>query len=271
MSPTPRPLPGGYSALVFDPPTTLLDEGHAALRASIVTVSDAAFGTPTSTRWEAKFRPSWLEPLSQFFVLFDSRGELVGWSGYRAATIRGDRVVYFTSTGLLPREQGHGIIPALQHVVVAREARRHPLRPVVTVVRTRNPCSYRLAARTFGTEPVVPPLDGPVPVRERPLVTEIARWLDFDRVDPASAIVADAYADGRLYGREPRSGDPVVDSRFAQLRPTDALLVLARRRWRSALGLTRCQCSAASSRRVPERPARRPAASRSNAASRPGR
>src|SRR5207244_10606254 len=94
---------------------------------------------------------AFLRSLAVFFLIADGAGDLVGWSGYRTTTIEGERVLYFTSTGLLPRAQGHGLIPTLQRIVIADEARRHPNCPVTTIARPRNPHSYRHTSTPIGT------------------------------------------------------------------------------------------------------------------------
>jgi hypothetical protein len=76
----------------------------------------------------------------------------IGWSGYGTAALDGSQVVYFTSTGLLPAAQGRGLVPALQRDVISTVAKEHPSASVATEVRNRNPHSYRLAERTFGSE-----------------------------------------------------------------------------------------------------------------------
>jgi hypothetical protein len=232
------PLPNHYHALALHSPLHLLDPQHATLRTAIIDISDKAFGTSTQHLWDAKFTPNFLQPLVRFYLIIDPQGQLVGWSGYRARTIAGERVVHFTSTGLAPRCQGQRLIPALQRIAVTREARRHPLRAVTTSVRTRNPHSYQLALRTFGDEPVVPDLSGRVSVTRQGLVAAIGSWLDFADIDASTARVRDAYsAAAGLYGNEPRSGDQSVDWLFAQLGPNDALLVLGRRSRANALRL----------------------------------
>src|SRR5437867_3966661 len=91
-------LPRGCSLLSLQPPTALLSPGHERLRNGIVAVSDAAFGRSTVASWDEKFSPAFLGALARFYLLTDSDGALVGWSGYRTRTIAGERVVYFTST-----------------------------------------------------------------------------------------------------------------------------------------------------------------------------
>ncbi len=231
------PLPAGHVAHVLDVPLTLLDDAHEATRRRIVDVSDAAFGTSTERRWRDKFTSEFLGALARFYLLTDATGALVGWSGYRAQTIENERVVYFTSTGLVPRCQGSGVIPALQRAVAADEARHHPLRPITLAVRTRNPHSYRLALRTFGNRPISPALDGTVPPARRTIVAGIGRWLGFD-VDPTTGVVPDAYdVDQGLYGRELRTAEPAINALFERLDTRDALLVLGGRSRAGAIAL----------------------------------
>jgi hypothetical protein len=219
-------LPRGHRARAFDPPLRLLDDAHQSTRSRIVAVSDAAFGTATDGLWRDKFTPEFLRALRRFYLLTDPDGTLVGWSGYRARTIRGERVVYFTSTGLVPRCQGMGLVPALQQAVVAREARRHPFQPITVAVRTRNPHSYRLAQQTFGDRPITPAIDGTVTRSRGEMAVDIARWLGF-AVDPDTAVARDAYDVGHpIYGNTPRSNDPAVNALFDTLYERDALLVL---------------------------------------------
>jgi len=185
------------------------------------------FGRDTASLWQTKFTTAFLRSLAAFFLIEDGAGDLVGWSGYRTTTIEGERVLYFTSTGLLPRAQGHGLIPALQRIVIADEAGGHPHCSVTPIVRTRNPRSYRLAAKTFGDE-ITPRLDGTVPVERRLFLSRVATWLGLSTFDPASAVVHNAYdVAGGLYGDDPRTGDPAVDALFERLAPNDALLICA--------------------------------------------
>jgi hypothetical protein len=234
-----RPLPGGFSLLSLTPPTVLVASDHEDLRRAIVAVSDEAFGTRTARSWEQKFDVGFLGALTCFFLITDSDGVLVGWSGYRACSIAGERVVYFTSTGLLPCCQGCGLLRSVQRMAMAAEADRHPLRPVTLAIRTRNPHAYRLVTRVCGTGLVVPKLDGSVPVDCRTLVRDVASWLDLADVDPATAIVRGAYPNDKgLYGEEPRSSDSAVSNLFARLEPGDALLVLGRPSQRLAPALS---------------------------------
>lgn len=221
-------LADGVRVLSVRRPGQLLNSEHAALRRALVATSDAAFGRDTSARWESKLTSESLQRLKRFYLLTGPDGDLIGWSGYRARTINGVRVVYFASTGLLPAYQGKGFVPAIQTRALTYESRRHLTRAVAMAVRTRNPRSYQLARRTFRHGPVVPELDGTVPVQYRLLLAKIANWLDFATLDPTTAIVRDAYADA-LYERDPRTGDPRVDALFQRLGADDALLLLCLR------------------------------------------
>lgn len=220
------PLPGDCSLLVVRRPTALLADGLQPLRDAILAVSNEAFGTDTEPAWTQKFTERFLGEPTRFYLLEDAAGELVGWSGYRARTIVGERVVYFASTGLLPRCQGHHLIPTVQLLAARDEARRHPTRPVTLAVRTRSPHAYRLALRTFGDNGVAPTLDGSVPHERRAFAQAMAVWLGPELYDPATSVVTGAYRSyGALYGEDPRSGDPAVDELFARLGSDDALLV----------------------------------------------
>jgi len=222
------PLPGRFSVVSLTPPTALLDASHEELRAAIVAVSDQAFGRPTLRSWDDKFTVGFLGTLRRFYLVADPNGTLVGWSGYRARTIAGERIVYFTSSGLLPNCQGSGVIPSVQHLAIADEARRHPRHTVTLAIRTRNPHAYRLATRTFPNALVVPGLDGSVPAHRQALVAAVASWLELTDVDPCTAIARGAYPiEGGLYREEPRSGEPAVNDLFTRLGPQDAILILA--------------------------------------------
>jgi len=222
-------LPHGHRARSVHPPITLLDDEHANTRTTIVEVSDAAFGASTEQLWRNKFTAGFLGSLTRFYILTDTNDHIVGWSGYRARTINGERVIYFTSTGLLQICQGLGLIPALQRTVVASDARRHLLRAVTICVRTRNPHSYRLALVTFGNKPIVPTLHGSVAASRQRVVAAIGDWLGLD-IDPDTAVVTDAYdLEGALYGQEPQTADQAVNALFENLHPRDALLVLGGR------------------------------------------
>ena len=222
------PLPGGFSLLSLTAPTALLGAGLEEVRAAIVAVSDQAFGKPTRRSWDEKFTVGFLGGLRRFYLVTDRDGSLVGWSGYRVRTIAGERVVYFTSSGLLPRCQGSGVIPSVQRLALDLEDRRHPGCRLTLAIRTRNPRAYRLATQTFPNGVVVPGLDGRVPPGRRALVAAVASWLELSDVDPCTAIARGAYpVEGPLYGYEPRSRDPAVNDLFARLGPHDAILVLA--------------------------------------------
>ena len=232
----PIALPGANTARPLLNPLDLIAEEHEPARTALVHTSDAAFGRATAVLWERKFMADFLGGLDAFFLIEDGGGGLIGWSGYRTTTVDGDTVIYFTSTGLLPTAQGRGLVPALQRHVIDREAAQGPGRPVTTAVRTRNPHSYRLATKTFGTEPVFPGLDGTVPPQRRRLVAGIASWLGVRDFDPVTARAPDAYqVDGGLYGNDPKTGDGAVDALFARLGASDALLVCGRRPPRAAM------------------------------------
>ena len=221
------PLPGGFTLLSVTPPTALLDSDYEELRETIVSVSDRAFGAATARSWSEKFTVDFLGGLSRFYLVADRDGALVGWSGYRARTIARERVIYFTSSGLLPEHQGCGIIPAVQRLAMEHEALRHPRLTITLAIRTRNPHAYRLATRTFPEGLVVPGLDGSVPAHRRPVVAAVASWLGLAEVDSSTAIARGAYPAGGLYGSEPHCTDPAVNDLFARLGPQDAILVLA--------------------------------------------
>jgi len=229
-----RGLPGGYALVSVTAPTVLLQDTYKALREEIVTVSDKAFGRSTAHLWEEKFTAGFLGALSRFYLVLDSDGALVGWSGYRARSIGKERIVYFASTGLLPRCQGHGLIRAVQRFAMARESRLHPFMHLSLAIRTRNPNAYCLALRTFGSDGVAPAIDGEVPIGRRAVVAAAASWLEFGRVDSATAIVRGAYP-VCLYGQDPQSSDAAVNGLFSRLNPNDALLILGRLRKRSAV------------------------------------
>jgi hypothetical protein len=203
-------------------PLALLGDGQAQLRRRIVETSDQAFGRSTATSWSSKFTRPFLGQLAAFHLLFDGSGSLVGWSGHRAMTLEGRRVVYFASTGLLPCWQGHGIVPSLQRTVLQNELVRHAL-PVDLCVRTRNPNAYELVCN-LAAGPVLPGSDGIVPVTERSRMKAVADWLDV-AVDVRTAVVRDAYPEP-LYGVSPHSSHPDAEVVMARLGPCDALLVI---------------------------------------------
>jgi hypothetical protein len=226
-------LPGGRSYVALAPPTDLLARGCAPLRAALVEVCNEAFGSETAETWQQRFAGDFLARLRRFYLLFDTSEALIGWSGYRAHTIRGERIVYFDSTGLLPAHQGHGLIPLIQRAAIAEEKRRHSGLAVSLVIRTRSPHGYRVAMRAFSPAAVVPTLEGTVPEARRALVADTATWLGQHPFDPVTARITDAYGDRRpLYGnhRAPLADDAHVNRLFAALGPADALLVFARDR-----------------------------------------
>jgi hypothetical protein len=226
-----RHLPGGRSYIALARPTDLLARDCAALRAALVEVSDEAFGSETAETWQRRFAGEFLARLRRFYLLFDASGALIGWSGYRADTIRGERIVYFDSSGLRPTHQGHGLIPLIQRAAIAEEKREHPVPALSLVIRTRNPLGYRVAMRAFGAEAVVPTLEGTVPEARRALVADTATWLGQHPFDPFTARISGAYGDrGPLYGpdRAPLADNPDINRLFAALGPADALLVFAR-------------------------------------------
>jgi hypothetical protein len=226
---TPVDLGDNHVALGLSDARSLLDPEREDLRRAIVAVSDEAFGRPTTAAWRDKFTVDFLGSLSGFYLWSDADGELVGWSSYRATTIRDQRVVYFASTGLLPKWQGVGLVPRLQRAVLAAERSTHPDCRLTLAVRSRNTHAYRLMSSVLAGADVVPGLDGRVPAGCQPVVASVGAWLGV-RVDRATSVVTDAYPDdgGGLYGQEPRSRDPVVNALFARLGPADAFLMLAR-------------------------------------------
>jgi hypothetical protein len=210
-------------------PVTLLEPGLETLRSEIIAVSDVAFGTDTSGAWREKFSERFLSQLARFYLLEDDAGELIGWSGYRAKTVAGERVVYFASTGLLPSHQGLHLVPTVQRMAVGDEARRHPTRPVTLSVRTRSPVAYRLAEHTFGPDGVAPARDGEVPAERRAFARAMAAWIGPEPYDPVTSVVSGAYHSyGALYGEDPHLGDAVVDALFGRLAAEDALIVFGR-------------------------------------------
>lgn len=100
LRPRREALPRGFTLLSIRRPTELLGGEHASLRSEIVAVSDAAFGRSTVASWAQKYRPEYLGTPTRSHLLADPDRELVGWNGYRARTISGDRIVDFASTGL---------------------------------------------------------------------------------------------------------------------------------------------------------------------------
>ena len=219
-------LPGGFSLLSVTPPTAVLARHRDDLRAAIVAVADQAFGRATAASWDNKFSVGFLGALARFYLIAGPDGGLVGWSGYRARTFAGERVVYFTSTGLLPRCQGLGLIPSVQRLALADEGCTS-VGAATLAIRTRNPQAYRLAQQTFAAGRVVPARDGTVPLDRRPLLAAVASWLGMRDVDAATGIVPDAYPiEGGLYGQEPHSSEADVDRLFSGLDPQAALLIL---------------------------------------------
>jgi hypothetical protein len=216
------PLHDHVEAVSLLEPLALLGDDHALLRRRIMETSDQAFGRSTAASWSSKFTPSFLGQLAAFHLLFDGAGSLVGWSGHRAMTLDGRRVVYFASTGLVPGCQGHGTVPALQRAVLNNEFVRHGL-PVDLCVRTRNPNAYELVC-TLATGGVLPGCDGIVPTSERERLKAVADWLDV-AVDVRTAVVRDAYP-APLYGVPPHSSHLDAESLMARLGPCDALIVI---------------------------------------------
>jgi GNAT superfamily N-acetyltransferase len=224
-------LPRNYSYLAIVRPNDLLGRHCGPLRDELISVSDQAFGTDTARTWHRRFEGDFFRRLDCFYLILDPHDALIGWSGYRAHTICGERVVYFDSTGLLPDHQGQGLIPRIQRAALELERSPDAARPINLVVRTRNQAAYRLAINTPRTEPVIPACDGIVPEPRRTLVAATASWLGQSPFDPTTGRVTGAYSDRpALYGPGCHTdvGDPQISRLFASLGPVDALLLFAR-------------------------------------------
>lgn len=221
------PLADGYWCLALRHPTDLLRPGLQAWRDAIVEVSSAAFGTDMSAVWGGRFSGDFLQKLFRWVMVFDPDGEFVGSSGYRAETIGDERFIWFDSSSVHPAHRGHGIIVQLERAAIALESRRSRL-PVWYIGRTRSPVVLRAQLKAFGAA-MYPNAREDVPDEVRSVFLTAADWLGFDRLDPATGKIPDAYA-GRpaLYreGEEPVSADAEVNAFMATLGPFDGVMMV---------------------------------------------
>ncbi|MFE9243816.1 GNAT family N-acetyltransferase [Nocardiopsis sp. NPDC006938] len=232
VAPTIRPLRPGYRVARWDDPTSLAPACRARLHHTLRDLAARAFGADHSGYWHARMASGFFDQISSLALILGPDGVPVGWGGYHRRRFAARHALYLDAAGVVPAHRRSGLSAALMTHFLNREVLAHPLSSTYVVLRTRHPAVYAGWRKGLGPARVFPRQDRPVPGLVQRIAADAAEWLgDGPGLDPESLLVRDAYRmfDGEIYGVAPRSGDPVLDARFArEVGPKDAVLVVAR-------------------------------------------
>jgi hypothetical protein len=229
--PPERPIGDGLVYLDWRPPRTIDPESQSAIYRALLVLASRAFGADLTTYWHDREAEGFLDHLTRFVTIFDSRPALVGWTSYRLIEQGDGRCcMYVDSTVLQPEVQSRGLMRRLYGELLADEPAARSPRTYVAA-RTESPIFYRLFAGLFGRERLYPQPGVPCPPDVVACASELAEDLGQRAIFDAPTLrVLGAYGNVEaLYGELPSSGDAVLDGFFReQLGPLDAFLLVAR-------------------------------------------
>jgi hypothetical protein len=230
------PLPQGMTGhAVHDPGEALSAEQQASVFEALVTVTTLAFEADMTPYWAHRRKERYFDLLSEFMLVSDGRGRMVGWSGYQTFDAGEFTNVYIDSTGIVSGDQSRGVMRSLfdsriRHVALPWLARNGA--PLFISARSESPIFYKLMRSLVQPGALFPhPGAAPPPDIERCARDLAERLGQTDILEPGTLVLRNAYGSivEELYGALPSSGEPELDRLFrSELGPLDAYLLVGR-------------------------------------------
>ncbi|MDA8044892.1 MAG: GNAT family N-acetyltransferase [Actinomycetota bacterium] len=227
-------LPWGCSAVVVPAPGGVLEhDRQRAVYAGLVPVSSDAFGADMTEYWRDRSANDYFGRLTEFVLVADREGRMVGWTGYSLIEGGSGVNVYIDSSGVVPSGQSQGVMRAVmeRRLTSGVLSRLAPRSRLYISARSESPVFYKLMRGLVGAGNLFPNPELHTPLDVLGCGSELAGWLgQASLMEPGSLVIRNAYGVlDELYGELPSSGDPALDRMFRNaLGPLDAYLLVGR-------------------------------------------
>lgn len=239
VQPTPRVRMLTHELRVADfaHPDRVPCESVQVLADALTPLANEVFERDMSGYWRGEVFSDVFQQRARFFLLGNSHGELVGWSGYWR--VPSDvPCLFFDVTAMRSDVQGGRVATRVYIRALAREFARHPLRTLYLTGHTQNPVVYAMQQRAMGEFNVYPRHGAPIPPRIREVADSVAKWsMNWLRAtgleqpmafDADTLVLRGAYPHSIHGGGRPSSGDDTIDSWFVDLlRDEDCLVFVS--------------------------------------------
>ena len=222
--------------IVEQPKDTLPFSVQADIYDALIPVTSSAFSADMTGYWAQRSREGYLERLTEFTLISNKSGSIVGWSGFHLIKDWRHTIIYLDSTGILPQLQSRGTLGTFSRGRLLESAisKIQAGHAVYVTARTESPIVYHGIRQMFSDSKTLYPQVGDAPPDEIVNIgTQLAGWLGQTSIyDSDSMIVRNAYDSlDELYGELPKIGDHELDTLFREsLGPLDAYLLVGRYR-----------------------------------------
>jgi len=222
----------GYA--LIEPGEALPAEQQDAVFNALVTVTTASFAADMKGYWAHRRQERYFEHLSEFAVVADERGQMVGWTGYQTFVADDFTNVYVDSTGMVGADQSRGVMRAVFQERIGRAALAGLVDsgPVFVSARSESPVFYKLMRAVVAPGGLFPQASAALPADVLACAQHLAECLGQTNIlQPGSLVLRNAYAAilDELYGELPSCGEPELDWLFrSELGPLDAYLLVGR-------------------------------------------
>ena len=225
-------LAHGWTGVVVDAPgANLSKETQRAIYEALVPVTSASFGADMTEYWRDRSANDYFGRLSEFVLIADGGGQMVGWTGYSVLDRSSYVNVYIDSSGVVSTGQSQGVMrmTARHRLTEGVLARLGDRERVYVSARSESPVFYKLMRGIVGQANLFPNPGHHPPGHVLECGRELAEWLGQEALlEPGSLVIRNAYAMlDELYGSLPATGDPAIDAMFRNsLGPLDAYLLI---------------------------------------------
>jgi hypothetical protein len=230
------PLPAGMTGYaVPDPGKSLSPSRQEHVFAALVRVTTRSFEADMTPYWAHRRQERYFHLLSEFVLVADAHGRMVGWTGYQTFAPNGFRNIYIDSTGMVSSDQSRGVMRTVFTERIGRAAVPRLARSgarVYVSARSESPVFYKLMRSLVEPDGLFPRPARGIPPDVEACVRDLAQRLgQIDILEPSSLVLRNAYGSilDELYGELPSCGEPDLDRLFrTQLGPLDAYLLVGR-------------------------------------------
>jgi hypothetical protein len=223
---------GMHAHRIQQPGRVLTPVQQEAIYGALVPVTTLSFGADMTPYWAQRRKDEYFRHLAEFVLISDTKGHMVGWTGYAVLHQQDYCNLYIDSTGITPHWQASGIMTPVLRDCLVRAAQHEQAygQRVYISARSESPIFYKLMRHIVGAERLYPNLAAPLPDSILQCGRELATWLGQQAIlKPTTLILCGAYAAvlDTLYGELPSTGDAALDRLFRdQLGPLDAYLLI---------------------------------------------
>jgi len=227
-------LAAGMTGNVLSRPGSALSpQQQEVIFTALVRVTSASFEADMTEYWTLRRRERYFDRLSEFMIVADERGHMVGWSGFQTLEAPAFVNIYIDSTGMVSAQQSRGVMRTLlgERISNGAVARHRASSPVYVSARSESPVFYKLMRSVVGADALFPQPGADPPPDILACAQDLAGRLgQSDIMQRGSLVLRNAYAVlDELYGELPSCGDADLDQLFrSHLGPLDAFLLVGR-------------------------------------------